>query len=134
MSQAQKLIDLATTFICSVEKKESFKEIGTIIAASEITPDTVLIFPTEKEDKGELIDNEWACTSNWMYYKVIVEEDKLAKIQLLGTIFEDSNKILAIGQLILIKLPEYLIEACGRTKNAYLADQKITNVRIRSKN
>jgi hypothetical protein len=68
----QELLNLGSDFskVESIEQPRWLGNAAIQTLPTSITPDMIMLFPAERGDEGETIDDHWAMTSNWIYYKV----------------------------------------------------------------
>lgn len=111
------LLKLAARFSATVntDAEGNFKNIGKKLLATEAGPGQIMLFPTDKEDEGEEIDDKWAVTSNWVFF-IVLSVDAPTVIKLLGTVFPTTPVPFREGHTVQVHLPEYLIQAVGRTE------------------
>ena len=106
------LLQLASDFAKSPDANESkwLRSAATKILGSAATSDMILLHPSSKGDVGEITNDDWALTSNWVFYTVQLMQENSTSIMILGTMFpfEESSQI---GKLFRVKLPEYLLKA-----------------------
>ena len=70
--QMKSLIQLGSDFSESPNIDDSVRKnsAATKILADSVAVNMILLNPAELGDEDELIDDNWALTSNWMYYKL----------------------------------------------------------------
>ena len=88
---------------------------ATKLPVQSVTDNMILVYPEEKGDDKETINDEWAMTSNWVYYTVQSKDDIFMTIRILGTMFESDNGI-KVGELVTVKHPEYLLVTKNNTE------------------
>jgi hypothetical protein len=118
------LLTLANRFCATVNTvvEGDFENVGKKLLATEAVPGQIMLFPTDKEEEGEQIDDKWAMTSNWVYFTVL-SVGAPAMIKLIGTVFPTTSVPFREGHTTRVHLPEYLIQAVGSTElegRAYL--------------
>ena len=113
--KTEELITLASTFANSTEESDSLwlSSAATKLPVQSVTSDMILVFPEEKGDENEVINDEWAMSSNWVYYTVQLKDSTSMTIKIVGSMFPSENEI-QICALVKVKHPEYLLV----TKNA----------------
>ena len=72
------------------------------------------MFPAEKGDNGECIDDKWAMTSNWIFYTILSNDSTLIYIKLIGSMFPQED-FLFTEKLTKVTLPEFLVVAKNDT-------------------
>lgn len=82
-----------------------------------MTGDMLLVYPEEKGYDKETINDEWATTSNWVYYTMQSKDDTFMTITILGAMFE-SDKDIKVGGLLTVKHPEYLLVTKWQVANS----------------
>ena len=88
---------------------------ATKIAKESGTVDMVLLFPAKNADEGEIIDDDWALTSNWSFYILLSKQGETSVIKVIGTMFPEEEES-QVGRQIQVKLPEYLLLAKGNVE------------------
>ena len=88
---------------------------ATKLPVQSVTGDMILVYPEEKGDDKETINDEWAMTSNCVYYTVQSKDDIFMTIKILGTMFESDNDI-KVGGLVTVKHTEYLLVTKNNTE------------------
>jgi hypothetical protein len=113
--KTEELLTLASIFANSTEESDSLwlSSAATKLSVQSVTNDMILVFPEEKGDENEIINDEWAMSSNWVYYTVQLKDSISMTIKIVGSMFPSENDI-QIGALVKVKHPEYLLV----TKNA----------------
>ena len=106
----EELLKLASVFANSTEENDSLwlSNAATKIPVNSVTNDMVLVFPEEKGDDEEVINDDWAMTSNWVYYTVQSKDNISMTIKILGTFFP-SDKEIQVNALMKVKHPQYLL-------------------------
>ena len=130
----QELLDLASNFAKSDDSTDQTKWLGSAasrVDSTLITSDMIFLFPAEKGDNGECIDDKWAMTSNWIFYTILSNDSTSTYIKLIGSMFPQED-FLFTEKLTKVTLPEFLIvakndtEEQGRTfmlKNASIEEE-----------
>ena len=69
-SSAEELLKLASNFAASADADTSkwMKSAATKVLANSATKDMILLYPSSKGDDGEIANDEWALTSNSVFY------------------------------------------------------------------
>jgi hypothetical protein len=108
--RTEELLQLASIFASSKVESDSLwlSSAATKLPVQSVTGDMILVYPEEKGDDKETINDEWAMTSNGVYYTVQTKDDIFMTINILGTIFESDNDM-EVGGLVTVKHPEYLL-------------------------
>ena len=101
---------LASVFANSTEESDSLwlTSAATKLPVQSVTSDMILVFPEEKGDENEVINDEWAMSSNWVYYTVQFKDSTSMTIKIVGSMFPSENEI-HIGAVVNVKHPEYVL-------------------------
>ena len=115
----EELLQIASVFASSTVEAESLwlSSAATKLPVQSVTGDMLLVYPEEKGDDKETINDEWAMTSNWVYYTVKSKDDTFMTIKILGAMFESDNDI-KVGELLTVKYPQYLLVTKNDTEVA----------------
>ena len=111
------LLVLAAQFCGTIETnaEADFKNVGKKLPTQQAVPGQILMFPTEKEDEGEQLDDKWAITSNWVLYTIdTIGEPTL--IKLIGTVFPTTSTSFREGHMVHVNLPDCVLQAVGKTE------------------
>lgn len=125
----QELLQLASEFASSNTTGETkwMDSAATKLISSKVTTDMILMFPAQKGDEGEIMDDNWALTSNWVYYAVQSSDSASTYIKLLGTMFAQ-EEVVTVGKITNVNLPEYLLVAKNETDTqgrAFMAEEAL---------
>lgn len=87
---------------------------ATKIAKASATFDMVLLFPARNADEGEIIDDDWALTSNWSFYILLSTQGEV-----IGTMFPEEEES-QVGRQIQVNSQStyYLQRATSNCKDA----------------
>lgn len=111
------LLLLASTFANSADADASkwLKNAATKVLATTAMKDMIFSYPSSKGDEGEIVYDDWALTSNWVFYTLRHVLDIITLIKVLGTMFPSEVDI-HVQKSVTVQLPEYLLKAKNKVE------------------
>ncbi len=116
-SSTEELLKIASNFVNSADADTSrwLKSAATKALAINATKDMILLYPSSKWDEGETVNDNWALTSNWVFYTLQPVLDDLTPIKVGGTMFP-SEEDMHVQKSVKVQLPEYLLQAKNKVE------------------
>ena len=71
------------------------------------------MFPADKEDENEMLDAEWATTSNWVFAEVTEKNEDSVTIQILGYLHKPEHEEFREGSNVKLQEPSGMVGPKG---------------------
>ena len=88
---------------------------GTKVQSADVTIGSVILMPADLADANEVMDDNWAMTSNWYYCQIeSIEARATTALKLLGALFPIEGDTLEVGATAKILLPQWILIPTGK--------------------